>query len=39
MSLNLGASRILIVESSAADIFQKIILNISVDDMHFALNV
>lgn len=36
--LNLGASRILIVEDSSADIYQKIILNMSVDDLHFALN-
>lgn len=38
ISLRLGASRILIVEDSTADIFQKIILNVSVDDLHFALN-
>lgn len=34
----LGACRLLIVEDSAKDIFQKIILNVSVDDLYYALN-
>lgn len=38
ISLALGASRLLIVEDSRADIYQKIILNVSVDDLHYALN-
>lgn len=33
----LGASRILICESSRNDIYQKILLNISSDDVHYAL--
>lgn len=38
ISLALGASRLLIVEDSQADIYQKIILNMSVEDLHYALN-
>lgn len=38
ISLALGASRLLIVEDSRADIYQKIILNVSVDDLYYALN-
>ncbi|XP_021699398.1 origin recognition complex subunit 1 [Aedes aegypti] len=33
----LGASRLLICENSRNDIYQKILLNISADDVHFAL--
>lgn len=38
ISLALGASRLLIVEDSQTDIYQKIILNMSVEDLHYALN-
>lgn len=38
ISLALGASRLLIVEDSQADIYQKIILNMSVEDLYYALN-
>lgn len=38
ISLALGASRLLIVEDSRKDIYQKIILNVSVDDLYYALN-
>lgn len=34
----LGACRLLIVEDSSKDIYQKIILNVSVDDLYYALN-
>lgn len=33
----LGASRLLICENSRNDIYQKILLNISSDDVHYAL--
>lgn len=33
----LGASRLLICENSRNDIFQKILLNVSADDVHYAL--
>lgn len=35
----LGASRLLICENSRNDIFQKILLNISADDVHYALQL
>lgn len=38
ISLSLGACRLLIVEDSTTDIYQKIILNVSVDDLYYALN-
>lgn len=38
ISLGLGASRLLIVEDSTKDIHQKIILNVGIDDLYYALN-
>lgn len=35
----LGAERLLICEHSRSDIFQKILLNVSMDDIHYALKV
>ncbi|XP_055838758.1 origin recognition complex subunit 1 [Episyrphus balteatus] len=35
----LGAERLIICEHSRTDIFQKILLNVSMDDIHYALRV
>lgn len=35
----LGADRLIVCEHSRNDIFQKILLNVSVDDIHYALKV
>ncbi|TMW39655.1 hypothetical protein DOY81_015267, partial [Sarcophaga bullata] len=35
----LGSERLLICEHSRSDIFQKILLNVSMDDIHYALKV
>lgn len=35
----LAANRLIIAEDSSAGLFQKIILNATVDDLYYALNV
>lgn len=35
----LGAERLIICEHTRNDIFQKILLNVSMDDIHYALRV
>lgn len=37
--MTLAANRLLIAEDSSAGLYQKIILNATVDDLHYALNV
>ncbi|XP_066599778.1 origin recognition complex subunit 1 [Prorops nasuta] len=37
LCMNLSASRILICEHSKADIYQKVLLNVSTDDVYYAL--
>lgn len=38
LSTRLGASKLIISESARSDINQKILLNVSADDIHYALN-
>lgn len=38
LSSRLGASKLIIAESSRHDINQKILLNVSADDIHYALH-
>lgn len=37
--MTLAANRLLIAEDSSAGLYQKIILNATVDDLYYALNV
>lgn len=34
----LGAMKLLLCEHSRADVYQKILLNVSADDIHYALS-
>lgn len=36
--MTLAANRLLITEDSSMGLYQKIILNVSVDDLYYALN-
>lgn len=38
LSVRLGASKLILAESSRKDLYQKILLNVSPDDIHYALN-
>lgn len=39
LSLRMGAAKLIIAESGRNDLYQKILLNVSVDDIHYALHV
>lgn len=37
--MTLASNRLIIAEDSSAGLYQKIILNVSVDDLYYALNL
>lgn len=37
--MTLASNRLIIAEDSCAGLYQKIILNVSVDDLYYALNL